>query len=323
MPKTRQSQVSLEATPYYHCTSRCVRRAWLCGTDALTGQSFEHRRQWIEDRLLELGDIFAIDVCAYAVMSNHYHVVLHVNAAQAKKWTIDDVIHTWHRLFAGNLLSQRYVKGETLSKAEFLTLKDIVEVWRERLMDISWFMRVINEGIARRSNAEDNCTGRFWEGRFNSQALLDEAALAACMVYVDLNPVRAGIATTPESSDHTSIQRRIRQHPKQPDRLFPFVGNLQQPMPEGLPFRFNDYLDLVDWTGRCIRDDKRGYIPNELPPILQRLNQRPRTWLFVTRHFESKLKRLVGAVDILRQVSSKLGYRRTPGLQSCKQLFSH
>jgi len=238
MPKPRYTQVSLEATPYYHCISRCVRRAFLCGTDLSTGECFEHRRQWVEDKLFELADVFAIDICAYAVMSNHYHLVLHVNRKQALAWSFDDIINTWHRLFSGNLFSQRYCRGDQLHKSELAALKETAEIWRKRLMDISWFMRVLNESIARQANAEDKCSGRFWEGRFKSQALLDESALLTCMAYVDLNPIRAAIAETPESSDFTSIKQRIREmlHPEKntADRkLFVFVGHVNKHRPEG------------------------------------------------------------------------------------------
>jgi len=81
------------ATPYYHCMSRVVRKAFLCGIDISTGESYEHRRQWLEDKLLEIGAIFALDICAYAIMSNHYHVVLHINKTQADAWSNDEVIH--------------------------------------------------------------------------------------------------------------------------------------------------------------------------------------------------------------------------------------
>ena len=163
MPKPRYAQVSLEATPYYHCISRCVRRAFLCGADEKTGQSFEHRRGWIKDKLLELGGIFAIDIAAYAIMSNHYHVVLHVDARQAENWSDKQVVTRWHQLFSGNLLSQRYLRGETLSRAEQRQLDKDITLWRGRLIDISWFMRVLNEAIARQANEEDECTGRFYK----------------------------------------------------------------------------------------------------------------------------------------------------------------
>jgi len=112
MPKPRYSQISLEATPYYHCVSRCVRRAFLCGADSFTGESYEHRRQWVEDKLLFLSSIFSLDICAYAVMSNHYHLVLHIDKEAAESWSMDEVIDRWHQLFSGTFLSQQYVKKQ-------------------------------------------------------------------------------------------------------------------------------------------------------------------------------------------------------------------
>ncbi|MCX2803395.1 transposase, partial [Microbulbifer thermotolerans] len=149
MGRPRKSPISLEATPYYHCVSRCVRRAFLCGRDERTGRCFEHRKQWIEDRLLELAEIFALDICAYAVMSNHYHMVLHINAAQAKGWTLREVVDRWHQLCKGSPLSQRFARNEALHAAERLRMEEVTAEWRARLMDISWFMRMLNESIAR------------------------------------------------------------------------------------------------------------------------------------------------------------------------------
>ena len=327
MPKPRYAQVSLDATPYYHCVSRCVRRAYLCGEDDTTGRSYEHRRGWIEDKLLELGQIFAIDIAAYAIMSNHYHVVLHIDADSANAWSTKQTIIRWHRLFSGNQFSQRYLRGDKLSKPEQAQLDKDIIVWRQRLMDISWFMRVLNESVARQANTEDDCTGRFWEGRFKSQALLDEAALAACMAYVDLNPIRAQMALSPEVSDHTSIQQRIKQAQaskqphyihQQPKTLLPFAGYPRCNMPKGLPFRLQDYLELVDWTGRILREDKRGAIPDKLPPILDRLNFEPQHWCYLSRNFESPFKGLVGSVYKLKQACQRLGYERTPGINSCR-----
>jgi len=331
MPKPRKSLISLDATSYYHCVSRCVRRAFLCGEDSVTGQSFEHRREWVRNRLFELVNTFAMEVCGYAVMSNHYHLVLYVDQDQdqdqdqdrtrtgpgqdqdqdqAKEWSAREVIERWHHEFAGHYLSHCYLRGDQMTEAERQAVDALVAEWRSRLMDINWFMRRMNESIAREANAEDGCTGRFWEGRFKSQALLDETALMACLAYVDLNPIRAAMAKTPEGSDYTSIQERSQKaqiahspnHPQQqPKRLLPFAGNPREEMAKGLPFRLTDYLELVDWTGRAILETKRGSIPAQLPPILDRLQIDPKHWLYVTQNFESKFKGLVGKAFKLKQ----------------------
>ena len=331
MPRPRHTQVSLEATPYYHCVSRCVRRAYLCGINYDTKENYEHRRSWVEQELLYQAQVFAIDIAAYAIMSNHYHVVLHINKKQAESWDFDTVIERWHALFKGNVLSQRYLTDPNFSDAERHKLAEYVEEWRNRLMDLGWFMRRLNEKIARQANYEDQCTGRFWEGRFKSQALLDEQALAACMAYVDLNPIRVQIAKTSEQSDHTSIQVRCKQakhahspnHPQQQaKRLLPFVGNPRQDMPDGLPFRLTDYVALVELTGLAIRNDKKGYIEKQAQPILQRLGIQPENWMTLTKKFEDSFKHFVGTPQSLTNCCITMNRQRRSSYANSQALFA-
>ena len=122
----RKNQISLVDTPYYHCVSRCVRRSFLCGTDTYSGQSFEHRRGWVEKHLLFLSSIFSISLCAYEVMSNHTHVVLHVDKEMALSWSVDEVLKRYHKLHQGSLLTQRYVKDEVLSFGERISFAETV-----------------------------------------------------------------------------------------------------------------------------------------------------------------------------------------------------
>lgn len=212
MTRARYQQVSLDDTPYYHCISRCVRRAYLCGDDPVSGRNFDHRKRWLVQRIKQLSATFSIDVCAYAVMSNHYHLVLHVDSQRAHSWSEEEVIKRWTAVFPvnGKLVETLRLNAESTVARQELSNK--IEQWRERLQDISWFMRCLNETVARQANREDECKGRFWEGRFKSQALLDEKALVTCMAYVDLNPIRAGITDSLESSDFTSVQERLIEH---------------------------------------------------------------------------------------------------------------
>ena len=324
MPKSRASQVSLIDTPFYHCVSRCVRRSFLCGIDNYTGQSFEHRRGWVEDRLLFLASVLAIDICAYSVMSNHVHVVVHIDKTKALDWSISDVVERWHKLHNGTLLTQKYRRKEALTASEQITFNETVEVYRERLYDISWLMRDLNEYIAREANKEDGCTGRFWEGRFKSQALLDEAAILACMAYVDLNPIRAKMANTPEESVHTSIQKRIHaiKHQKnQPHRLMPFVGNPAEDMPKGISYLLKDYCELVDTTGRCIRDNKPGYIDNCQSPILTRLGLDTQQWVTLATEFEKHFCYAAGAEQIMQQFKGHTHHQRLRGMGKARELL--
>jgi REP element-mobilizing transposase RayT len=211
MPGYARSQIVVEnVVGVYHCITRCVRRAFLCGDDRYSGKNYDHRKKFIRRRLQELASVFGIDICGYAVMSNHLHVVLRVRPDLAQEWSDDEVALRWRLLF----LPRDETTGEKVEPEQhdldrITSDPDYVAMLRDRLTSLSWFMRCLNEPIAREANREDKCTGRFWEGRFRSVALLDEAALLACSAYVDLNPVRAGIADTPEESQYTSVFDRI------------------------------------------------------------------------------------------------------------------
>ena len=207
-PRSEVVQEGVEGL--YHCFTRCVRRAFLCGYDHYSGRSYEHRREWIRSKLKVLAASFAVEVLAYAVMSNHLHVVLRTRPDWVDEWSDEEIALRWVAIFP----RIRYENGapvvdDDLGIQQIIRDVDRLGEIRRRLQSVSWFMRCLNEFVAREANKEDNCKGRFWEGRFKCQALLDEAALVACMAYVDLNPIRAGLATTPEESDFTSIQERI------------------------------------------------------------------------------------------------------------------
>ena len=307
MTKPRKELVSLDDTPYYHIVSRCVRRTYLCGFDRETQTDYEHRKQWIVDRIQLLSSLFSIQLCSYAVMSNHYHLVVNITPEKTQALSNLEIAKRWTTLFQGPLLVQQWLNGAPLNHAQQDSLNDIINVWRTRLSSLSWYMKCLNEPIARKANKEDNCTGHFWESRYKSQALKSEQALLSCMAYVDLNPVRAKVADTPEESNNTSIQERIK--PKwnleqaikrqidqetlssmtqkeiasiTPIQLMPFKHDDI----DGLPFNLIDYLELVDWTGRIIREDKRGYITHSTPPILERLLVDKQEWLLASSQFE-------------------------------------
>ncbi len=194
----------------YHCTVRCVRQSYLCGRDAQTGCNYEHRRNWIKDRLRSLSGLFAVDIIGYAVMNTHIHVISRILPSKSEAWTEEEVAHRWLTLYPPRAREGELPKQAHERKlANLLVDPERVALLRSRLASLSWFMRCLNEHIARKANREDRCKGRFWEGRFKCQGLLDEAAILACLTYVDLNPIRAGMATTPEESDYTSAQDRI------------------------------------------------------------------------------------------------------------------
>lgn len=347
MTRARKTIVSLDQTSWYHVYSRCVRRSWLFGTDDATGRDYSHRKTWVIDKLTELSHIFAIDIAAYAVMSNHYHLVLHIDYHTAKNWSDKTVIRRWMELFKGSELTLKVLKNKPLSVAEQLKADEIIAEWRERLRDISWFMRCLNEHIAKLANAEDKCSGRFWEGRFKSQALLDEPAILTCMAYVDLNPVRAGMAELPESSDFTAIQQRIQAFAKSENKSTnraikkPKLAHFCKE-PSGktkkdnlnsdsvhqgarssgiIPLYWEDYLELIDWTGRIILPNKSGAIAGRHPKILERLGIEPDEWLSNMPNIERDFHHCIGLGYSIAPCAAKLNQCWVKGVGSARRIF--
>jgi REP element-mobilizing transposase RayT len=330
MTQPRSTLVSLDDTPWYHVVSRCVRRAYLCGFDRHSGRNFEHRRGWIVERLQQLAAVFAIDIAAYAVMSNHFHIVMRVDAERALGWDRDEVLRRWTQLFTGPELVQRYrAQPENLCAAELARANLWVTTYRERLMDLSWFMRVLNESVARQANAEDGVTGRFWEGRFKSQALLDEQAVLTAMAYVDLNPIRAKMAETPEASTYTSVAARIAELRKEQDDaesgpedrapLMPFDATGR--MATAIPFAFDDYLELVDATGRVTREEKRGFIPGETPRLLERLAIDPEQFIATAGRMLRQFGSAIGTPVHITELCVVRQARYLRGVGAARALF--
>jgi hypothetical protein len=322
----------------FHCTNRCVRRAYLCGKDPYNGKNYEHRKGWIEKRLEFLAGQFAIDVLDHAILSNHLHLALRNRPDIVDLWDDTEVARRWLMLCP----VRKTAEGEPAepSEAELDSLRhdpDQIQELRKRLSDISWFMRMISERIARWANREDDVTGRFWEGRFKAVKICDEPALVANSVYIDLNVMRARLAKTPETSEFTSVKRRIEslnfQGPPE-DRPDAWLAPLclhertapagPQPSQTGrrasdkgfLPMTAEEYLQLVDWTGRQLPRSCTGRIPEHLPQILKRVDLEPENWLTWVQGFDRAFHRVAGRASSL----ARLQRRFRPG--KCQLLES-
>jgi REP element-mobilizing transposase RayT len=387
----------------YHCIARCVQRAFLCGTDKYSGRDYSHRKAWILERLRHLAGIFGVEVCGYAIMSNHVHLVLRNRPDRVEQWSDAEVALRWRKLFPQrDDLTRELAEPDEHDLAMLLSNADRFATLRGRLSSLSWFMRCLCEWVARKANREDNSFGRFWAGRFKSQPLLDEAALLACSVYVDLNPVRAGIATTPEESPFTSGYDRIwsltgacggadssteegsiatsrcqdpwlseltlretevipRPEQAESSPAAPLeaaspreriesdpVDAAGSPVPAGgsnristaqiqtalqrplaarasdqgfLPIEIRKYVMLLDWTGRELRRDKRGAIPEDLAPILDRLGVDRSNWVQTVREFGRMFKQAAGRASSLMRGSPRCSRRWFQGKAAAQFAF--
>ena len=310
MTQPRRQLVDSTQAQFFHLINRCVRRSWLCGQDSYSRKDFEHRKAWLKTRILELGDIFATGIYAFAVMSNHVHVVLHMRPGTANAWSKEEVAIRWVRLYPAStpeLCTQKV--------AAIVENPEQIASYRSRLTDVSWLMKSLSEPIARKANAEDKVTGRFWEGRFKSQLLLSEKSILAAMTYVDLNPVRADIAKGVSSSQNTSVKIRHEQIRKNSacagQLLSPLAGIKSANVP---PMTEAEYIDLVDFTGREWHPGKRGVIRADEPKALRKLGLDKDHWTMKVKGVGSSYWRVVGDLEQLIEKAKELKQRTLFGI---------
>ena len=319
MTTARRELVDVDVTRYYHCISRCVRGAYLFNGDLPgphprgshpRGSRLERRKQWIERRLELLASAFAISVAGFVVMDNHLHVLVRLDPEHAKLWSDEEVIKRWLTLCPPKGID--FGDPENVQKwiQHYARNRKKTKQYREWLADLGWFMKLLKEPLARLANKQDNMKGTFWESRYKSIAVLDEEAILATCAYIDLNPLAAQMAATPESSKYTSIGQRIR-HFQQKGKLHLLksaregsirasrtIGNTEQdhwliPFEDRRPhtnsrpsseregmlekFTLGNYLLLIDYTGRLFRKGK-ARMSDTVREIFDRLDSSIEFW---------------------------------------------
>ncbi|QDV56166.1 hypothetical protein [Rosistilla oblonga] len=312
MTMARKYLVDPAVTRWYHCISRCVRQAFLLHEDGNETQC--DWRQWIEDRLQKLDANFAISVGGFSVMDNHLHVLCRLDYEVADRWSPQEVVRRWIAVYPPKTLKSN--DGNVVRKwiADHAKDQRRVTQLRDRLKNLGWFMKSLKEPLARLANKADDCHGTFWEARYKSIAILDDAALLSTGVYIDLNPLAAGIASAPEESLHTSIRKRV-QHvcekgEKEIERLKAArrgsvaasltAGSMEQDLwlvpiedrrsveldeaarescREGMleSFPLGSYLLLLDYTGRLFHEGKAN-MEAGVKEIFERLSSSLEAW---------------------------------------------
>jgi REP element-mobilizing transposase RayT len=384
MPRIpRNEQFNPETVGILHVIQRCVRKAFLAGVDPTTGKDFEYRREWIRERMERLASVFGIDVLTYAILSNHLHIVIRNRPDIVATWSDRDVALRWLRIFPGRRIDELVSDPTKADVDRLVNDPERLKVIRTRLSNPSWYMKSLCEPIARMANKQDEVTGHFWEGRFKAIAITDEAALLACSVYVDLNPIRAAMAEKPEDAVHTSAYDRI--HSLQGETISSAAAELvtleevqekeatkdvgpnprTKPIPstkkrrgdriakdawlvpltmdtkaigESLPskagyrasdlgfltMQWNEYLELLDWTGRQKGIVDKAAIPDELKPILDRLGIESGMWVDLSvqymKYFGSG--RAAGSPESMRNTAQASNLKYARGQVAASKCFT-
>jgi len=319
-----------------HLCARVVRRCFLFGVDPVTGKNHDHRKIWIEDQLRLLAANFGIDLLSMAVLSNHFHLILRSRPDVVETWDDSEVARRWLMLCPKRKKPDK--SPEEPNEFELNSIRSDPEklaTIRKRLSDVAWWMRLLCQNIGTRANQEDKQVGKFFQGRYRAVRILDEESLLACAAYVDLNPIRAALAETLESSQYTSVQRRIQaleQAASSPASQGKSVDSFLSPLTINeqndsigacanqtrqrcsdkgfLSMSIVDYLELLDASARLVRPDKTGYTPGDVAPIFQRLNLDPDTWKMQIKDFGRLFANVAGKPKDVYEMRSLISKRR-------------
>lgn len=319
MTKARTHVFDTQNTAAYHYYAHCVRGAWLCGSGHNSSRPLEQRQDWIEARVLDLCESFSVGMFAWAIMDNHLHLVIVVDPQMPQTWTDLDVAHRWCRItqIPGATKDPKKLERDV---ANLAMNPAGLEEKRQWLGSLSWFMRHLNEGIARRANREDGNRGHFWEGRYGCRKLLDDNAMIAGMVYVDLNPIRAGMVDTLGDSQYTTIHRRLRSLANGATRddaqLWPIAGPVTGYGPD---LSNRQYINMVDCMGRQPRPGK-GAIDANAPPALAGANGRPAGWQELYANFQNGFGSAVGSEAALTAHARSQGQCWIRGIGLARQI---
>jgi hypothetical protein len=344
--KCRGEVVDPSEIQVFHVLNRTVRRCFLFGQDPLTGKNYDHRKELIEGWLRQFAGCFGIDLLSFAILSSHYHLMLRSRPDVVASWDDTEVARRWLMICPDR--KQQDGSPCEPTEPELDTIRNCRETLaeiRSRLSNISWWMRLLDQRIARYCNDEDGATGRFFEDRFKSIPLIDEEAVTACAVYIDLNLIRACLAETVEMSDHTSGQLRARAWQDKVGASTPETDEMSSqagastfdsadsvdaflapvcvsecsdqpgPMVSRTGKRCSDkgflqmsdqaYLELLDWTARQTAAGKPGRTSDQSPPILVRLGLAPSVWLKMVAEFGRLFPTMAGLPHHVELVRSR------------------
>ena len=338
-----------------HVMNRTVRRCFLMGNDPLTGKNFDHRKAWMEKELERLAACFGIDLLTYAILSNHFHLILRSRPDVVQTWSDEEIACRWLTLCPIRKDDEGSAKepNENEIKSIVNNAQCLLEI-RSRLSNISWWMRLLSQTIAQRANREDEEVGKFWQARYKAVRLLDETAILACSAYVDLNPIRAAIAETLEGSDYTSVQRRILSMKsqtgsaaptgdsdgKQPtidrkshamlaplsiDELRDAIGAVPskssaRASDKGyLPMTLASYLDLLEFTASRQRG---GKMPGSAGAIFERLEIGEEVWVELVNGFGKLFYTVAGKPESVDSRRTREGAHRHKATNRVRELLS-